>query len=392
MVGFLLLGREDAPAFATPLVIGFIALMVLGAALTLRQRRWNAALAGIMIAVIPVATIAAIVYFKPKLAGRYAWPAWIGFDLLIGLLIAALIRWRRAVGIVTLALIISAPWVTGIVAGFGQPPNSDFRAAYGYLCTHADPSGIVILRDGTLFVVDRYYGTRAPCNSPRFSIALPVAEMTNIDKALTLFEAQAAMEDILARKPANVWVLSWQGDVMDPQGLAYGLLDGTGKHSVVAKMFGDVRLDRFEAPHPRPNLMSLTAHFGLSIAPIPQGPTLVSLDLIAPDTVKVGDTIVVQAWWLRGATLQPDLRISARISLVEGGKPYIQIDQPPSAWKYVDDRWQAGVPALGRYELTVTPDVPLGRVTVSYVLYDANGRWTPQIINVGYVTVVSTGN
>src|SRR5258708_39852473 len=308
MVGFLLLGREDAPVFARPLVIGFIMLMVLGAVVSLRLRRWPAALTGIMIAVVPVVTVAAIVYFKPKLAGRYAWPAWIGFDLLIGLLIAALIRWRRAVGIVTLALIISAPWVTGTVAGFGQPPNSDFRAAYGYLCTHGDPSDIVILRDGTLFVVDRYYGTRAPCNSPRFSIALPVAEMTNIDQALTLWQAQAAMEDILARKPPNVWVLSWQGGVMDPQGLAYGLLDGTGDHSVVAKMFGDVRLDRFEAPHPRPNLISLTAHFGLTVTPIAQGPTLAYLNLIGPDTVKVGDTIVVQAWWLRGATLHPDLR------------------------------------------------------------------------------------
>src|SRR5258708_19248476 len=103
--------------------------------------------------------------------------------------------------------------------------------------------------------------------------------MTNIDQALTLFEAQGAMEDIVARKPANVWVLSWQGDVMDPQGLAYGLLDGSGNHSVVAKMFGDVRLDRYDAPRPLTDDPLTTdplfaTQKPLSQTPIPHGPTL----------------------------------------------------------------------------------------------------------------------
>jgi hypothetical protein len=46
--------------------------------------------------------------------------------------------------------------------------------------------------------------------------------MTNVEEALTLPVAQQAMRDIDLRQPANVWVVSWQGDVMDPQELAYG--------------------------------------------------------------------------------------------------------------------------------------------------------------------------
>jgi hypothetical protein len=74
---------------------------------------------------------------------------------------------------------------------------------------------------------------------------------------------------------------------------------------------------------------------------------------------------------------------------LDGGKPYVQIDQPPSAWKFVDDRWQVGVPALGRYELTIDQNVPLGKAAIGYVIYDANGSWQPIILKVGEVTVLS---
>jgi mannosyltransferase len=383
MLGFKLLGREDAPDSANTLVIGYLALMVLGAMLSVR--RWRAALTGLMIAVWPVAITAALVYFKPKLAGRYVWPAWLGFDLLVALLIAVLVRWQRIIGSVVLAVLIVIPWLFGEL---GHPPDSDFRAAYAYLCTYGDPHDVVLLRDGTLFVVDRYYGRRAPCDSQRYAIAMPPAEMTNVEEALTLPAAQQAMRDVASRQPPNVWVVSWQGDVMDPQELAYGLLDGASNHSVVDMQFGDVRLDRFEKPQP---ILSDPVANGqaMNVTPIANGPTLQAVRLISPDSVHRGDVIVLQAWWTRGATLQPALRVSVRIMPLDGGKPYVQVDQPPSAWKYVDDRWQVGVPALGRYELKVDQNVPLGKVAIGYVIYDANGGWEPIILKVGEITLAN---
>ncbi|HLY29027.1 MAG TPA: hypothetical protein VKQ72_21960, partial [Aggregatilineales bacterium] len=341
----------------------------------------------LMIAILPVAITAGLVYFKPKLAGRYAWPAWIGFDLLVALFLARLVqlgRWRRPLALLTLVVIIAVPWTTHAV---GRPPDSDFRAAYAYLCTHGDPGDTVILHDGTLSVVDAYYGQRDPCTLHRHTISLPEAEITNIDTALTLKTAQNAMQDILTQRPPNVWVVSWQSDVMDPQNLALGLLDGTGAHSVTAQMFGDVRLDRYEQPAPLTG-DPLALGRGENIQPIPNGPTLRSLRLFAPDMAHDGDVIVVQAWWTLGKTLQPDLRVSARLGPPEGGKPYVQVDQPPSAYKYMDDRWQGGVPSLGRYELTVTPQVSAGPVAVDYVLYDANSRWQAIILHVGQITVI----
>lgn len=282
--------------------------------------------------------------------------------------------------------VVAVPWSTGEI---GHPPDSDFRAAYAYLCTHGDPGDVVILHDGTLFVVEDYYGRSDRCGIPHTTISLPKAEITNVDYALTLPVAQDALKPIVTSQPSNVWVVSWQSDVMDPQNLVFGLLDGTGKHSLTAQMFGDVRLDRFERPQP---LLGDPLALGQpeNVTPVPNGPTLRSLLMfapLAPDVAHDGDVIVIQAWWTLGRQLEPDLRVSARLGPPGGGKPYVQVDQPPSAYKYMDDRWQAGIPALGRYELTITSQVPAGPVAVDYVIYDANSRWQPIILQVGEITI-----
>jgi hypothetical protein len=388
ILGFKLLARDDAaalPTTALPLVAGYSLLMVLGALLGWRTKRWLAALAGLMMTIWPVAIVAGLVYFKPKLAGRYAWPAWIGFDLLAGLFVMTLARYRRALVVIALIIIATAPWLIG---ERGHPPDSDFKGAFAYLCTHGDPADVIALRDGTLFVAARYYGRRPPCLTERRTVDLPQALITDVDTALTLPETQATMADIAAWQPPSVWVVSWQGDVMDPQGLAYALLDGAGEHTVVARMFGDVRLDRYERPRPVTG-DPLALGQPMNVTPVPGGPTLKALRLLAPDVARPGDVLVLQAWWQRGASLQPDLRASARITTLDGGWTYAQVDQPPAGWKYVDDRWQPGIPALGRYELAVGPDVPPGKVAVRYVLYDAAGRWPPQMLNVGQVVIGS---
>ncbi|MEP7290074.1 MAG: hypothetical protein ABI947_30365 [Chloroflexota bacterium] len=387
MLGFKLLGREDVPAAALPLVVGYGVLITLGALVALRKRRWPAALVGAMIALWPVAITAVLVYFKPKLAGRYVWPAWIGFDLLVGVCIIGLMRWQRILGAIALIALVAMPWLTGEL---GHPPDSDFRAAYAYLCSQGDPQDVIALRDGTLFVVNSYYGRRAPCNTERATVSLPIAEMTNVEQSLTYPIAQAAVQPLIARHPPSIWVVAWQGDVMDPQSLTYGVLDNLGKHTVIGKMFGDVRVDRYEDIAPI-SVEPPAAGQLMNITPVVGGPTLQSVRVIAPEVAHAGDVITVQAWWTRGEKLQPDLRVSARITTLDGGWTYAQVDQPPSSWKYVDDRWQAGVPTLGRYELRVGSDVPVGKVAIRYLLYDAAGHWPQIILKVGEVTILQSG-
>jgi mannosyltransferase len=383
ILGFKLLGRDDAPNVALALIIGYGLLIVAGALLGWRTKRWLAALTGIMIALWPMALVAALVYFRPKLAGRYAWPAWLGFDLLVGLVVTGFGNIRRALAPLALIAFILAPW---LVAERGHPPDSDFRAVFAYICTQGDPNDVIALRDGTLFVTAQYYGRRAPCLTERHTIHLPAAPMTNVENVLTLPEAQTAMTEIATRRPPSVWVIAWQGDIMDPQALSYGLLDGAGRHTLVARMFGDVRLDRYEAPQPTLTDPLMLAR-PVNVTPVANGPTLQAIRLLTPEVARAGDMIVVQAWWRHGSIPQPDLRVSAQITTTDGGWTYAQVDQPPSGWKYFDDRWKPDLPALGRYELPVGPDVPVGKVAVRLIIYDSAGRWPSVILPVGEVTV-----
>src|SRR5260221_12155795 len=152
MIGFKALSRDDATDVAIPLIAGYAVVMLIGAAGGLWRRYWRAVFAGILIALVPLAITAALVYFKPKLAGRYGWPAWIGFDVLAGLAITVIPSGKgcpsRIGTRVAVLLILAVPYVA---FGPGHPPDSDFCGAFAYLCGHGSYGDLVLLGDGTLF-------------------------------------------------------------------------------------------------------------------------------------------------------------------------------------------------------------------------------------------------
>jgi hypothetical protein len=291
-------------------------------------------------------------------------------------------HWRRFAGVIMTTALIAIPW---IVVERGRPPRSDFREAFAYLCSQGTPQDVIILRDGTLFPLQAYYGTRPPCDTPRYTVGLPMALITNVEQALTTPTAYTAVQQIAARRPPNVWVIAWQGDVLDPQGLALGLLDLNARHTLQAALFGDVTLDRYEglaesiAPAPRIATPIYTAPNN--------GPILYATRLLVNAPARAGDLVVLQAWWQRGATLAPDLRVGAQITTLDGGWTYVQLDQPPSSWTYFDDRWDAATPVLGRYALRLGSDVPAGQVLARLIVYDVADRWPSVIIPLGSITV-----
>lgn len=388
--GFKALGRQDMPPTADALGLGYGALVIGGAVLGLiagRTRR--TALWAITLTVIPLAFTVVILIVNPKLTGRYFWTAWIGADMLVALALVMLTRYRLILALIGATAIATVPYFTG---ERGESPDSDFRGVYATICEQGTPDDVILLRDGTLFVTAEYYGKRPPCDSPRHTFGMPEALITDVTRMLTLGEAQGVMAQVAALRPPRVWVIAWQGDVMEPQNLAYGLLDGVGAHTLIGRMFGDVRLDRYDFDTTALEKLATVAQQGAlgdaqwyNIRPFPDGPNLIALRLIAPEKIRAGDVITVLAWWERGEKLYPDLRVSARLTTLDHGWVYAQVDQPPSAWKNVDDRWTPGIPVLGRYELVVGSDVPAGPIRVRYVIYDPAGRIEPVVIPVGDV-------
>jgi hypothetical protein len=398
LTGFRVLGRQDDPEVALTWIsiyVLFITVGVLSGAVLPTLRR--ALSAGLALSVPPIAITVLLLMINPKLTGRYFWTAWLGLDLLAAIALVVAIsalsrdeRVRGALGLIAALVIVSAPQLSG---ERGTPPKSDFRSAYAHICTQGTPEDVILLRDGTLFVAHAYYGKLPPCETPRHALGMPDALVPDVTRYLDLGTLQAKMREVAARRPPNVWIISWQADIMDPQALTFALLDAAGEHIEVGRMFGDVRLDRYTkldfALLDKLAIEGATTQADwFNIAPVPDGATFMAARLFAPQPAHVGDTLVVQAWWRRGARTLPTLRASARLTTLDNGWLYTQVDQPPAGWKFWDDRWMDGVPAFGRYELVIGDDVPAGRHAVRYVIYDADGAWQPIVITLGEVEVV----
>jgi len=397
MAAFTMLGRQDQPNLPEiARTFGSIYEVLIGLGLlgVLSQRIRGATLKAVILAVVPLVLVMALLYVNPKLTGRYFWPAWIGLNMLAAIAVT-FIAWRRTAPALALTIVLVAlPWLSG---ERGKSPESDYRGAFAFLCTEGTPDDVILLRDGTLFVTADYYGKRAPCDSPRKTYGMPDALITDVTRYLSLGETQGVMKEIAERKPPNVWVIAWQGDIMDPQGLTYALLDATSTHSISTRMFGDVRLDRYTQIDAQALAeMSIRGPLPfaswLNLKPSDDAPTLIATRWFTPDRdamrpLKAGDKIVIQAWWSRGTRLYPELRVSPRLTTLDQGWTYTQDDQPPAGWHFYDDRWDPAVPALGRYELTIGPDVPAGKIAVRYNVYDTKGRWAPISIPLGEIVV-----
>ncbi len=398
LAGFRVLGRQDDPEVALTLIGIYALLIVIGilSGLLLPSLR-RAVLIGVALSLPPTVIIVLLLLINPKLTGRYFWTAWLGLDILVAITLvvvaSALSRRESLRAVFALTAALSLVWLPNATGQRGGAPDSDFRGVFAHLCTEGTPQDVILLRDGTLFVANEYYGKLPPCTVPRHAIGMPDALVPDVTRYLDLATLQAKMRELVARRPPNVWVISWQADIMDPQMLSFALLDAAATHSEINRMYGDVRLDRFVnldfALLEKLAIEGATTQAAwFNITPMPDGATLLATRLFAPQPARVGDTIVVQAWWSRGARLLPNLRASARLTTLDGGWLYAQVDQPPAGWKFWDDRWTDGVPAFGRYELVIAEDVPDGKVAVRYVLYATDGAWQPITITLGEVEVI----
>ncbi len=329
---------------------------------------------GLCILILPTLMIAVVVYFKPKLAGRYAWPAWIGLDLLLALGLIALLR-RCSRTIIAALVLLAIPWVTGQI---GHPPDSDFRGAFAYIREQWQPGDLLVLRDGTLYPAADYY------QSPQPYIGLPFSELTDATHVLHVTEAAP----ILAAQSGairGVWVLSWQGTVMDPEEVTAGLLETIGTRQAVQSTFGDVGLEYFKLDRPLSTLNApQIAEKPLAI--MPDGIILDSVELPAPGPVSPGDVIIAHGWWRRHDSVSDKVRVSARL-YGSDGKVYGQQDKPPAGWFYLPRRWPADTLILGRYDLPVPPNAPES-LTVKLVIYSAENDFMPVETTVGTAQVI----
>jgi len=330
---------------------------------------------------VPLAGLVVMVYaVQAKLSGRHGWPVWLGAALVIGLGLAAFEprRWLRwPVWIAALALV----WLPSRAA-LRPVYDSHLREAFAYINEHAQDGDVLVLRDGTLFTAAEYYGAAMPW------IGLPSDRLTDVERTLFFDEAAADLQALVAREEAQrVWVVAWQGHIMDPQDLVAGILEVIGDPQPIGRPFGDVFVSMYTLRAEPRALAERVAGMRPVVQTPPDGPIYLGGYVVEPGPVMRGGIIHVHTWWQRGATVMPDMRVSVRL-YNSRGTFYTQLDQPPVAPWFGQEHWQPGSPVLSRFTLWIPAEIPAETLHVRMLLYDMPGSFEPIPVEIGTIEVV----
>jgi mannosyltransferase len=371
---------DQLPTDLVPFMLVGLALLIGGVVLwVIRRQRWTPILYGLALALPSIVMIIVVVYFKPKLAGRYAWPAWIGIDVLAACAIVAIgsviHRYRRMLPIVIACVLLAIPWLSNKT---GHPPNSDFRGAFAYIRDHWHEGDQVVLRDGTLFPAAEYYRSPSYIRLPNNANLTDTNHVLHVDEAVKL----------LTKQPDSirgVWIVAWQPDVMDPQNMTTGLIETLGIRQAVPEAWGDVGLRYYSLQQPL-SMLRVPELAAKPLVVLPNGLSLSAVKLITPGPLHPGDRIITHSWWWRPGPVNSAARVSVRL-MGPDDRAYAQMDQPPSGWFYFPDHWPDNMLILGRYEMQIPPDIGEIPLTMKLVVYSADNDFAPVAVTVGTVQI-----
>lgn len=335
---------------------GMIIVLLLGIYAAARFKKLS--LLAVCLAAAPLGGFAlSFLMGESKLSGRHGWIMWIGIALLVG----AGVRKSSLPALVLLTALGIAAFT--IRSNLPDQYPSDWRGAFQYIEDHAEDGDILFLRDGTLFTAADYYQISLPV------VKLPDRPLTDVYHKLNFVEAIQTIEHFPVSQAPHIWILSWQGDIMEPQMMSYALAEYAGGVPIETHIWGDVYMARYQVKR---DMMTLPQHIvelpGL-LQVQPYGPSLLGTDVYY-ESLGAGCPVIIHAWWWRGQTDDPNARVSYRL-LGENNTKYDQYDAELSGMTYPQREWIPYMPTLGRAVLKIPPDVSQADVTMT--VYDLAG-------------------
>jgi len=376
------LGETVLEPVGYPLAIGFLVLLgfclitLLWPAGQVRiatgaKERARPVLFLILYLFVPIAGILLLAIWTPKFNPRYLMLASPAYFLLFAggvdaLVMAALTSQRASRRMVQLAL---AGVAMGFLFGsfFYSDHNlyvdpaftkADFRGVAEHLRAHKAPDEAVILLSGHMFPVFDYYMSEAN------AVRLPADRTLSTEHVLG-YEIADTLNERLAGK-SGVWVVRWQDEVVDPNGMVAMLLETAGGQAAVAASFWHVGLDHYRLP----------ADARFSDSP----------DIAHRDEANFGDLIRLLGWsqpiadeymlyWQAIQPIEDDLAVSLRL-VDEQGLWWGHDDRRPAAYLYPTTRWKPGEILSGAGALPALAGAPPGEYWLevqAYVSGEANG-------------------
>ena len=295
---------------------------------------------------IPLAGVLGLAAFVPKFNARYVLIALPGLLLLWSSGIGLLLRQRsvpvigRVLGVLCGLLIIASFGIANR-NWFVDPAftKAQWREVATYVRTHAQPDEAVVLVSGHSWPIWDYYASDLP------AIRLPDLEILDVNAVLDFANTGDVLRTRLAHKK-GVWLVNWQADVVDPNGIAVRQLLRAATEAPVKTEFWQVQLRHFVDLEPTAILSTppidnvLAANFGNQLQL--QGYS------VAPD----GDLLLFWQLGTDSPTPLPDLYINLRTVTVTHLLYADPDDRRPADYGFPVMRWQPGQLVMGRIAAT----------------------------------------
>ncbi|RLC78046.1 MAG: hypothetical protein DRI61_10485, partial [Chloroflexi bacterium] len=350
------LGETMLEQKALPLALIYGGLFLLSLTLMAVAHKRHSVLFLALYLFIPLVAVLALTYRNPKFNPRYLMFASPAFLLTIAGGMGAMWELRprflfRGI-LAAMALFVAASAFQSDHNLYCDPAftKADFRGVARYIKEHIGPNETVLLVSGHMYpVFAYYYGWEGWTPLPPLRI-ISTKDVLNFEVADSLNEALAGKE--------GVWVVLWQDEVVDPNGVVLKLLAENCRPMPVEASFWHVRLRHYRMP---PGVR-------FSSSPSIEHPAEVNFGGLVKFLGYDLDGRKLTLYWQALKPLREDYKVTVNV-LDEAGHIWGRADRRPAAYLYPTMRWRPGEVVFGEMELPLLPGTPPGEYRLSIGVY-----------------------
>jgi len=346
--------------------------------------------------VVPFVLVYLLVHDRPKFSPRYLLVIWPAFTLLVARGVRALLPdvmpVRSLKAVKAWPVVLRASWValalllvlgTAVYANerlyFDQTyGRDDFRGVAAYLTEHAGPDDVILLESGHVYPVFTYYYPRGNW----YPVPSRLTPSPSVEDILT-YDVARELNPVLAGRD-EVWVLLWQHEVVDPNGVLLTLLDWAFEPRPVKGSFHGLELRRYRVPPGGQLPESIT--FTQSVESEIAGDLVLRGYAMASPSTPSGGTLEVLLGWKALRPMETIYKLSLRLRDSQGLE-WAKYDARLAGFWYPTDRWKPGEEVYGRHRLSIPPGTPPGPYRLDMVIYRHPDQSHVKTISLGEVVV-----
>jgi hypothetical protein len=370
-------------------MIVFLILMGIGCvgSLIRNRRPVDSVILSTLFLVVPLIALYFIVRERPKFVPRYLMVASPAFYLLVAAGLRA-IRPRRTANILVRVVgsVVAIAALAFLTATAVQSASNmyfdpayardDFRGLARFLQQNmAEDDGVVLLSGHFFPVFEYYYHRNNWIPFPKNTRPSPsITDVVTLDVAEEL--------DRFAVNHRGLWVVLWQEEVADPNGVVLALLDRAGEPVPIEASFHGLKLQYYRLS--ATTLFTSQISHPLGLSPVNEV-RLAGYDLLN-EPAPADQPVDVLLYWQSLASMNQNYKVSLRLR-DDQGVLWASSDSQLAGFWYPTYRWTTGEVILGRHPIPLPAGIPPGPYNLDMIFYAADSDFRPLEFHLGRITI-----